>query len=513
MKKIFYLLLALWAWAGQLAAQVPEAFHYQAVVRNQAGDLLKAQPLDVRISILEDAPTGTPVYQETHTTTTSDAATIALQVGRGTPTLGTFAEINWGSGKAYFIRTQFTLNGEEIDLGATQLLSVPYALYARQSGEKHDLVLEGETLRIKGGGAGVVLPTTVVGGDTGGTGSGSCLWMREDIATATYPGSMALKNPSGNQYLKAYSDLDDAGHLRLNLAGKSSIEFDPGIIRMFGNDNQENIQLLANNTGILQLYNHAYGASSYLDAEQFYLKQGENKAVEIQKLGISGGGYLFILNGKGKKNVTLSAAAASNGNTGWIGIHDVDGNDMVRITSLTSDGKAYNYNPSIYLYSHNELKGQFYVNPEGRSVLTTDLLYVDGYQLYSAPVNYAETSTRTASYAPCYVSENAGQISFRGTATLEGGTRRVVLPPKAARKIAEGTATIQLTPLSADSKGLAVVEKADGAFTVAELQSGTGNYAFDWTLTALCQREPQLRSGSANGSAAAIGTQAAFPAH
>ena len=69
--------------------------------------------------------------------------------------------------------------------------------------------------------------------------------------------------------------------------------------------------------------------------------------------------------------------------------------------------------------------------------------------------------------------------------------------------MAEGSVTIQLTPLSTSSKGLAVVQKENDAFTVAELQSGKGSYAFDWTLTALCKQEPQLRSGQAVESAGA----------
>jgi hypothetical protein len=40
--------------------------------------------------------------------------------------------------------------------------------------------------------------------------------------------------------------------------------------------------------------------------------------------------------------------------------------------------------------------------------------------------------------------------------------------------------TIMLTPLSADSKGLAVVEKSTSGFSVRELSNGTGSYAFDW---------------------------------
>lgn len=511
MKKIFYLLLCLGTWAGQLAAQVPEAFHYQAVVRNNAGDLLKAQPLEVRISILEDTPTGMPIYQETHATTTSDAATISLQVGKGMPTLGTFTEIDWGSGKDYFIHTQFTLNGEEIDLGATQLLSVPYALYAQRSGEKHDLVLEGETLRIKDGGAAVILPTTVIGDNTGGSSGGSCLWTREDIATATYPGSMALKNPSGNQYLKAYSDLDDAGYLRLNVAGKSSVELDPGILRLRRNTEGGFLANLVADDALSYLSLAGANGSSYFTSGWANFYNGQEEVASIGKSSQLGYGYLTLRSNQGKVNISLSSVANSSGNAGWIGTYDPEGNNLIRLSTVLQNGEAYNFNPYIGLYYHGEVAGNFYVNLDGRSVLTTDLLYVDGYQLYSAPVNYAETSTRAAFYSPCYVSENAGQISFRGTATLEGGTLRVVLPPKEAEKVAEGTVTIQLTPLSAASKGLAVVEKTGSAFTVAELQSGTGSYAFDWILTALVKQKPELRSGHATGSAATIETRAASP--
>lgn len=534
MKKFFSFLCCFWLLATLVTAQTPEAFHYQAVVRNKAGDLLKAQSIDVQISILKSSPTGIAVYQETHTTQTSGAGTIALQVGKGTPMLGTFNEIDWASGEDYFIHTTFTLNGETVDLGATQLLSVPYALYAQRSGEKHDLVLEGNTLSIKGGGASVTLPTSVGGGGDGG---GSCLWTREDIATATYPGSMALKNPSGNQYLKAYSDLDDAGHLRLNLAGKSSMEFDPGVFRMYSADNTLKASLLANNTGGSLGLNGSDGGLAMLGSDYIYLMKkkalaslcindergtgylrlGENNSEDYSYLNLNyltfshnsnytatlGGssfGYLRLYNNQGKENVALGVVEGSENNAGWIGTIGPDGNDLIRLSTIVGSD---NYQASISLHYHGNLKGQFYVNKDGRSELRTDLLYVDGYQLYSAPLNYTENNLRSSSFSPCYVSESAGQITFRGTATLTNGTFRIVLPPEEAKKMAEGSATIQLTPLSASSKGLAVVQKENDAFTVAELQSGKGSYAFDWTLTALCKQEPQLRSGQAVESAGA----------
>ena len=500
MKKFFSFLCCFWLLTVLVAAQTPEAFHYQAVVRNKAGDLLKTQSIDVQISILKNSPTGVAVYQETHTTQTSGAGTIALQVGKGTPMLGAFNEIDWASGEDYFIHTTFTLNGETVDLGATQLLSVPYALYAQRSGEKHDLVLEGNTLSIKGGGASVTLPISVGGGGDSG---GSCLWTREDIATATYPGSMALKSFDGSQYLKAYSDADAAGHLRLNVAGESSIELDPGVIRMRGVRSESVNAFLLADASLSCLGLHDQYGNTSLYTRSLTFGQGENTSASFGRNVELGYGYLELNNNQGKENIRLSTTIGSSGSAGFIATYDPEGNDLVRITTLKVNDESYQSNASIGLYYHGDLKGHFYVDVDGRSVLRTDLLYVDGYQLYSAPLNYAETSTRAASFSPCYVSESAGQITFRGTATLTNGTFRIVLPPEEAKKMAEGSVTIQLTPLSASSKGLAVVQKENDAFTVAELQSGKGSYAFDWTLTALCKQEPQLRSGQAVESAGA----------
>src|SRR4029077_11993069 len=42
--------------------------------------------------------------------------------------------------------------------------------------------------------------------------------------------------------------------------------------------------------------------------------------------------------------------------------------------------------------------------------------------------------------------------------------------------------TVQVTPLSADSLGLAVVTKRLSGIEVKELQRGTGNYDFDWEV-------------------------------
>lgn len=522
MRKILYLLFTFFCLGECLYAQVPQAFSFQAVARNKSGEVMKKQLLELQISILADNANGSVIYCETHTTTTSEAGVLSIQIGKGQSLQGEFAEIDWALGKSYFLHTELTINNERIDLGTSQILSVPYALYAARSGEKHDLVLKNGVLSIKGGGTGVTLPTSTIGG---GSNDGSCLWTREELVTATYTGSMALKSAIGKyQYLKAYTDTDEAGHLRLNLAGNSSIEMDPGSIKLIGGGDKYLGEWIASDYyGYFRL-RHVDGSASYLAPGLLEYWNGTNSALCLGKTKESGSGYLSLYDGiqgnmtaslggssygslklynaQKKPNISLSVTE-NDDNVGWIGTHDPDGNDLIRLTTLKDDFGSYHYNPSIGLYYYGALKGHFYVNTDGRSVLRTDLLYVDGYQLYSATKNYTGSDFRSSSsYAPCYVSESTDrQITFRGTAMLSNGRFKVVLPSEEAAKMEEGSVTIQVTPLSANSKGLAVVQKTKDAFTVAELMSGIGNYAFDWTLTALRKEESQLRSDKTYGTA------------
>lgn len=527
MRKILYLLFTLFCLGECLYAQAPQAFSFQAVARNKSGEVMKKQLLELQISILADNANGAVIYREIHTTTTSDAGVLSLQIGKGQSLQGEFAKIDWASGKAFFLHTELTLNSEKIDLGTSQILSVPYALYAARSGEKHDLVLKDGVLSIKGGGTSVTLPTSTIIGGGGGNNDGSCLWTREELATATYTGSMALKSAIGKyQYLKAYTDTDEAGHLRLNLAGKSSIEMDPGSIKLVGAGDKYLGEWMASDYyGFLKL-RHTNGRESYLTSGLLSFWNGTKSALYLGESEKSGSGYLSLYDGiqgnitasldgssfgsltlynaQKKPNISLAVVNGSDNNVGWIGTHDPDGNDLIRLTTFKDDYGSYYYNPSIGLHYHGELKGHFYVDTDGRSVLRTDLLYVDGYQLYSATKNYTGSNLRSTSltYAPCFVSESLDrQITFRGTATLSNGRFKVVLPPEEAAKMEDGSMTVQITPLSADSKGLAVVQKTKDTFTVAELMSGTGSYAFDWTLTALRKEEPQLRSGKTYGTA------------
>jgi hypothetical protein len=115
-------------------AQAPQKFNYQAIARNNSGVELNGQSVGIRVSILDGGPSGTLVYEETHTKTTNAFGLFNLEVGGGTVVSGNFATIAWGSGSKY-IKTEIDPAGGSnyTVAGNSQLLSVPYALYANQA--------------------------------------------------------------------------------------------------------------------------------------------------------------------------------------------------------------------------------------------------------------------------------------------------------------------------------------------------------------------------------------------
>ena len=128
MKKLIVLGLALIMSCIVLFAQTPDYFNYQAVIRDNSGELITNQSVDVRISIIDDISTGTTLYTEEHVITTNNYGVMSLKVGDGTPSAGTFENINW-SVNDKFIKTEINAGSGYVDLGTTQLLSVPYAFY------------------------------------------------------------------------------------------------------------------------------------------------------------------------------------------------------------------------------------------------------------------------------------------------------------------------------------------------------------------------------------------------
>ena len=118
-----------------LYAQVPQGFTYQAVVRDFSGQEITNQMVGIRLSLIPQAPDGVPVYVEQHEVQTNEFGLVTVIVGNGEVVNGSFSSIDW-SGGIFFLRTELDADGgtDYVLIGATQLMSVPYALYAQQSG-------------------------------------------------------------------------------------------------------------------------------------------------------------------------------------------------------------------------------------------------------------------------------------------------------------------------------------------------------------------------------------------
>ena len=134
MKKISLISLFLLLICGMMA-QAPEKFSYQAVVRDASNQLINSHAVGVRVSVLQGAATGNPVYVETHTVTTNANGLMTLEIGAGSVQQGNFIDIDWANGP-YFLKTETDPNGgTNYSITSTQqLLSVPYALYAKEAG-------------------------------------------------------------------------------------------------------------------------------------------------------------------------------------------------------------------------------------------------------------------------------------------------------------------------------------------------------------------------------------------
>jgi hypothetical protein len=195
MKQRLYLLLASFFFVQALFAQfVPQGFSYQGIIRDQNGNALSNQTVSLLFSIRSGAPNGPVAYTEKQTSSTNDYGLVNLTIGQGgTPLQGDFSTINWGGGAKYLTVAVETSPNIFDELGSTQLLSVPYALYA-------------QTAANGGGGTG--------GNDNWGTQTVQTTGVFSGNGTLSSPLNLAQQNAQTGQVLKwngsAWAPAEDA---------------------------------------------------------------------------------------------------------------------------------------------------------------------------------------------------------------------------------------------------------------------------------------------------------------
>ena len=134
MKKLLFILSIL-----TITSQAQDGFNFQGAAVDANGDELQNQSISIKTSVLSDSVSGTIQWQEIHSTTTDQFGLFNVVIGQGSSTgvgqTTNFDNMNWGSGNHYLRIEMDATGGSNYTLfGTSQLMSVPYALYAKSAG-------------------------------------------------------------------------------------------------------------------------------------------------------------------------------------------------------------------------------------------------------------------------------------------------------------------------------------------------------------------------------------------
>jgi len=116
-----------------------DGINYQGAATDANGDELTNQNISIRASVLSASANGNLEWEETHSTTTDQFGLFNVVIGQGTNTTNgataTFDDMDWGSADHYLkIEMDATGGTNYAMIGTTQMMSVPYALYAKSAG-------------------------------------------------------------------------------------------------------------------------------------------------------------------------------------------------------------------------------------------------------------------------------------------------------------------------------------------------------------------------------------------
>ena len=187
----------------------PNAFNYSAVARNAAGQPIATTTIGIQITILKTSPTGASQYSENHFVNTDAFGLFNLVIGAGAVQSGSMATIDW-SNDNYYLKVGMDAAGGTnfLTMGTTQLLSVPYAMYAKSAGSVSggtgititSVSSAGDTLYLSNG------QSFIAGGNSGGTGNLVLPTITTNAVTAITSNSAtfggAISNANGNQIME-----------------------------------------------------------------------------------------------------------------------------------------------------------------------------------------------------------------------------------------------------------------------------------------------------------------------
>jgi len=324
-----------------LMAQTPLGINYQGIARNADGSPLINQYIGLRVSITS-GPDGSTDYSEEHHPETNAFGLFAVVLGQGQSS-GSFAEVDWGAGNKWLqIEVDPQDNDNYLLVGTQQMMSVPYALYAANSGEE---LAPGFGVDISNGKINNIFPDQII--NLNGTGAAT--------VTGTYP-NFNIDVSGGNDD----ADADPTNEIQTLTRTGSSVTLSNGggsftdEVNDADADVTNELQTIGKTGNTVALSN---GGGSFTDAVDDADANATNELQTIGKSGsmvtLSNGGGSFIdavddadadttneLQTISKSGTTVSL---SNGGGSFTdAINDADANPVNEIQTLSKSGNSLN---------------------------------------------------------------------------------------------------------------------------------------------------------------------------
>ena len=464
-KKLFvvFLICGVIFLAGYLLAvgEIPHLINYQGKLTDDAGNPL-TDNYDLTFKIYNDPTGGSLLWSETHTG-------VAVNNGIFSVILGTFNPINLSFDSHYWLEVMV---GAETIAPRRQLTSVGYSFRAQKADTaEHVINAPSDTAKyawnadsLDGKNASDFAPAIHTHSHSELTGIG--------------PSDHHVRY-SDSEARAAADDITTWGH--------------PNRVTNLNADRVDNYHA-GNSSGQVAVSNGSL--CNNLNADKLDGKHA-NAFVDLSSTQTVGGNKTFTKDIISQDDVWagVNKAVLGYGNTygnGYCEIFTPNGNrlDLVGYLSGTNG-----LNGGVWIYRNGSARGYYYVDTDNSGVLAlknssgATTIYLEGSTgtIYKNTVSFRTSHPLYANKDITYCALEGPEAAAytRGTADLTNGKAYVKFPDHFSLIINRTTMTVQLTPLSSVSHGLAVTHKDSTGFTVEELNNGTGNYAFDYLVQAV----------------------------
>lgn len=415
--------------------------NYQGIARDINGSPLDNQSIDLQFIISTDLAGNAVVYEESHNATMTNAfGLFTLKIGTGT-TSTEFSAIDW-SANDHYLTIQMDAGSGLTNLGTTQFLAVPYAHHSQTAvdADNADFATQAATALDDNDkdpqnelqNLSVAANTLELSIDNGNTITLPTLW-EKDFSDLFYTAGRVDIGTGAT-----------SGFGNLNVGGTFNV------YRNTGNQ----LFWMTNNTSdnaFFQAYNSqgfpTVRINSNSDGDGFFAvyrnTTSGDQAVAISLTGLNAG-RIRTYGPNGNRNTTQTHLLDFP-NNGYVSVSDATGN----------------------------LQAGMFVNSSNQGIVFGDTK--------NFRMKHPTEENKEIWYASLEGPE-AGAYE-RGRGTLTNGQATVYFSEHYTLVANPETFTFNLTPYSATSKGLAIVEITESYFKVQELFEGTGNYDFSWEVT------------------------------